>query len=532
MNIEDKKIQFFKNRILNRLEELHPYMSNVKYKLYVSMVNECNSINEIRGMAELDMQFEMIKYVKDLCDKLETSDTSIEELEAVTNANYKAAKLVVIEPKKKVKKNKDIENEVEATEIINNIDDQDILDSAARLISMRINSMPIEEKYRDEILENEDNELTEDSVDDIEVDDDFYVDIDEDDEDDEDGIDIDIDEDELFGSGEDSDEENEDDTEEEVDAEEIIDFGLSEEQSNLLLEENEHDSFTLEQLDSMDDSLFIDDIYEDEESDEDEEDNIDSIGDDLFDDSLDSDEEEEEEEDDTEFDVDNIEIDEDDIFIDDENIEDEEDIDSAIDNIEIDEDDIFIEEDDDNAEDEETDIDSLGDDLFDDETPEEEYDDDSDEEDNIDSLGDDLFGDDDYIEDEDASDNIDSIDVDDLFSDIDEDEVDDDSDIDDDEFDIDESELSFDAIEDDDNEFDKLFEIQDAKVTTQLKRETAPDRIFINGTEKGNQTQQMFNMLTKFINKGESVVTKTSSNAKVKLSNGIKKISNSDMFKL
>ena len=29
------KVTFFKNRILKRIEELHPYMSDIKYRLYI-----------------------------------------------------------------------------------------------------------------------------------------------------------------------------------------------------------------------------------------------------------------------------------------------------------------------------------------------------------------------------------------------------------------------------------------------------------------------------------------------------------------
>ena len=53
MDANSKKIEFFKNKIRQRLKELCPYMSDVKYRLYNSMINDCQSLDDIREMAVL-----------------------------------------------------------------------------------------------------------------------------------------------------------------------------------------------------------------------------------------------------------------------------------------------------------------------------------------------------------------------------------------------------------------------------------------------------------------------------------------------
>ena len=144
MDANSKKIEFFKNKIRQRLKELCPYMSDVKYRLYNSMINDCQSLDDIREMAELDMQFSMIKYVQELDDKLKKSDTNIDELEAVTSQNNRAAKLAVIAPKKeRTAKQYD---DVDLTNIVDDLDDPEILNTQADLLMARMAAEKLSKK--------------------------------------------------------------------------------------------------------------------------------------------------------------------------------------------------------------------------------------------------------------------------------------------------------------------------------------------------------------------------------------------------
>ena len=155
MDANSKKIEFFKNKIRQRLKELCPYMSDVKYRLYNSMINDCQSLDDIREMAELDMQFSMIKYVQELDDKLKKSDTNIDELEAVTSQNNRAAKLAVIAPKKEVAVNQ--YDDVDLTNIVEDLDDPEIINAQADLLMARMAAEKLSGYTEDEDEDSEED---------------------------------------------------------------------------------------------------------------------------------------------------------------------------------------------------------------------------------------------------------------------------------------------------------------------------------------------------------------------------------------
>lgn len=296
MDANSKKIEFFKNKIRQRLKELCPYMSDVKYRLYNSMINDCQSLDDIREMAELDMQFSMIKYVQELDDKLKKSDTNIDELEAVTSQNNRAAKLAVIAPKKeRTAKQYD---DVDLTNIVDDLDDPEILNTQADLLMARMAAEKLSGYTEDDEEDSEDDELYDEMFVDSEEDEDTedsdiseyedYI------EDDENGI----------NSKEDSTNSSDDD---------FIDFGDS----------SESEDDTEEELEESDDDL-IDDMFDDEDdiadeddSSENEEETDDELLDNMFDDEDDNySEDEDSENDDNDDDLDNINLD--DIFGDEE----------------------------------------------------------------------------------------------------------------------------------------------------------------------------------------------------------------------
>ena len=510
MNADLERVKFFKNRIVARLEELRPYMSDVKYRLYQSMIADCTSLDEIREMAELDLQFNMIKYLKDLEDKLKLSDTNIEELEAVTNQTTRAAKLSIISPKKSVEKtNIEIASEVDLSTLGEDLEDEEILASAANILMMRLATMPPEEMFREELENYEENHLTIDDIDDISVDDsDYYTGEDEEELEEEDDADLfeDINEEEL-GLYDESPSINEiksdfsnniDDDSEIIDLDADSGFSLDDLDSLDTLEsqlfndlDNKDDTDDLDNdFEDIDESELFGE-YDDTEDDETEDTDWDSLGDDLFDDSEDIGDDDESE--DTDWDSLG-----DDLFDDSIDFEDDSEDDS-----------------------EGTDWDSLGDDLFDD------SDDDIDEDDN-DDFEDDL---------DDNSDDLDNIDADDLFGDDDddlEDDIDNIEDFEDDGID----DIEFEDVEPEDNldDFDDFFKRVDKaeqlRVETKPKREITSQKIFLNGTKRGEQTQQMFNMLNGIFGNAGRIANKTSSNIKKKVVNGANRINNSEFLTL
>lgn len=257
-------------------------MSDVKYRMYMSVIGDCKDLDELREMAEMDLQFNMVKYLNELTDKIKLSDTSIDELEAVINQNARAAKLTVIMPKKREKQTYE--------EVVENIDevleDKDVLEASANILWQRLSSPVPEdiditnlEEYEEDDLEVENEETI--NIDEIDEYDDAALEEAYEEEEEEDLFEIDeIDEyddaaleeayeEEEYLDGldeiEDIDEE-EDDTSEDIDLEDDtsedeedkpIDFGDTQEEEEPIdfgdstvkeTEENEEDSFGLDSL--------------------------------------------------------------------------------------------------------------------------------------------------------------------------------------------------------------------------------------------------------------------------------------------
>ena len=300
MDANSKKIEFFKNKIRQRLKELCPYMSDVKYRLYNSMINDCQSLDDIREMAELDMQFSMIKYVQELDDKLKKSDTNIDELEAVTSQNNRAAKLAVIAPKKEVAVNQ--YDDVDLTNIVEDLDDPEIINAQADLLMARMAAEKLSGYTEDEDEDSEDEELYDEMFGDEEEEEDL--------EDEEEGEEEGEEEDDISEYG-DYIKDEEDSTNNEEDSndtdEDFIDFGDSPEESDNTEEEAE------ETEEETDDELIAD-MFDDEDDIPDEEDSEEETDDELLAEMFDdSEEDEEDSEDEEETDDELIE----DMFVDD-----------------------------------------------------------------------------------------------------------------------------------------------------------------------------------------------------------------------
>ena len=498
MNKDEQRIIFLKKRILNRLEEVQECMSNTKYKLYKTMVNDCNSFDEIREIAELDMQLGLIDYVRKLKYSLDENNISIGDIEAINNYRDKPKKLSLILPSKNINQTQKLDD-IDISTLGEDIEDEEVLAAASSILLSRLNAIPPEELYREQIEDYEDDELSEEHIDDIDVSyDDLYGNSEDDDEEDE--LDFeDIDESELGIDEEEKQDINDivpDFSNETDDEDDELDFGNN--------ESNDIDNIS-------DDDIFIDNDDESDNESDDESDDTDwdSLGDDLFEEDNDNfDDDSDEESDDTDWDSLG--------------------------------DDLFEEgsEDGDESDDEsdDTDWDSLGDDLF--EEDNDNFDDDSDEEsdDDISSLdnidADDLFCDDDsedeYDEDgEDGEDDEDDED-DDALSDID--NIEDDSD----EFDLDDTDFEYDEPTDDAESFDDFFKSKNVNDINnkKKKRDVTQQKIFINGSRRGQQTQDMFNMLNNMFGGFGRAGSKLGNTFKKSIKAGVNKINKSSFFNL
>ena len=449
MNVGIKQLNFYKNRIKQQLDNIRSDIGDLKYELYIKMVDGCEDYYELLEMAELEMQIDFLNYTKgNIMNKLEKENITVRDLkEAIDNETM-------------LHLDKPIETD-EEYEIMSNMEDMSEVDDSEldaailRQLIQREEAMPeeernrdnaylpgmevnarLEEQWEDEQLESlfefddEDEEENEEDIDNILGDDDYDedwehddilgADIDDDnvldnwDEEDDDILDEE-DEDDILGYDDEYYNENTDDAFDE-------NSGISEEDFFLASEGSEF-SNNLEGVD--DDEIDLDEFFSDDDDEEADE------SDDDYDGVFDEDEfflgdDDEDFEDESDEDDDSDVIDEDDFFLDDDELDEYDDSDDILGDEESDED--ILEDDEDILGDEESDEDILeDDDVFDDEEDEDFFDDDESDED---ILGDeesdeDILDDDDVFDDEEDDDILDD---DDIFDDEDDDILGDDDD--------------------------------------------------------------------------------------------------------
>lgn len=505
----EKRLSFLKSKIKNQLESVKDQMGVYRYKLYLAMVDECNDFEELREMAELDLQMELFSYVKSEIDpRLSDMHMSIKEVRNMDSlVDYESVK----EP----------DLDLDPSDIAEALEDEEVDAAMAMLLAAQIRNNPDgislddTDNSDDGIDDIEDFELdgydepdeeTEDSSDDTSEDDEVDLDSEEDDGEGLNGYtipdeDLEIDENDLLQT-EDDDGEHIQLTEDQIfsddssEEEELDGYSDSYEDDNehVIMDESEifmDDSDDLDNYgDISDNSEDSDEGFVDLDDDSDDLGDLDNYGD--FDD-----EEPSEEDPDADF------IDDDDTFF-----KPDEPEESDIDNQDIEEPD--IDDSDDLGgyfeDDEEADQSEDGQDeaLFDESDDDEDfagYIDDPDVEqsdEDVEQLEDDLFGDvddlDGYTSDDEAE------------SDTDEESSDSDFDIDDDDLDgySDDADTADEIAQPKSNNTSKQ---GSPAITTPKPRNSnlrssgiRANNVFMNGTDRGKSSQSMFNAFIKFGN--------------------------------
>lgn len=531
-----RRLEFFKEKIKETLESVKNDIPEIRYKLWIASIDACEDYDELREMAELDMQLDMFEYTKnEINPKLAKLNMDIKEIREGKSIVIKNTDGENNSPKKLSQENMDVgpvEN-YSTEEMLEDMDDPEIDAAMASILMARLATEPLEETYREDILDDINSEkLSLDSLDDIDEtdteelgdigdaleigEDDFDSDMDDIESNDE--TDADQDADSLFDDFSDvktdvADSKNSDTDENSEDPFDISDndFGnLDEEQdSDTNTEENEdNDPFS-----DINDEELEDELGEDESVDSDNDDPFD-VSEDDFGDLEDTSEDGENTE---EFDP--FDISEDDFGdledTDDDKKNDDDDFESLNEDDFGDIDDIFSDNEKDEASFDEL---SNAGDIFDSNLEEElgmfEGDESSDDEDDKDPFSDIDESDFGGFDDEETSDNEDDDSEKDPFSDIDESELDgfDDSDESSDES-SDEDDDPFSeldgmddfinddiAVEDDSDDFFNSGSKQDKTKTKEEKkpvRKIESTSIFSNGTARGNKTQDMFNSINR-----------------------------------
>ena len=487
MDDKGQQLKYFKEKLNKQLDSVKELLGEYRYKVFSVMVNTCEDYDELKMMADIEMQLDSLEYTKKrVKDRLDKRDVSIKDIKLSTDrVQREIKKFEIIEPEEQrsvISKKFDI---ITPDTFQNDIESDDILEEAFNSVKYSATMTPVDEaKYLRELQEKM-QEISNKRIADVDLDVDFFGESD------------------IDGENEDEDTDEDDDLLDEMfeaDEEDVLNSIPDEEEEPIDLDPDTEDR------DSIEDNL--DSMFEEETEEEmSYEDKINSVLDDesLFDDYDDEDNEDDEDDEDaeeesseeeypTEYIKDESELISDgldEIFEDTED-EEEDTLESSLDE--------FFDEELDDEEDEEQDIfedealsnnvslsdsidDILGDtSLFEDDTEsdtDETESDDEEKEDPFASFEDDFMGDDDVSVEEDVYNNILSQPKDkSLLSNA--------------------SSVSSNDIQ---------------EIKPKAKREVAPNKVFIGESSRSESTQKMFNMLCGLFDKSEitakSLIKKT-----------------------
>lgn len=501
----EKAIEYLKAKIKKKLEAVAEQMGKYRYKLYLAMVDDCNDIDELCEMAELDLQMELFDYTKsEIEPKLNALNMTLADIRRLDIGEYPVLR-------RSLEK-----HDLEPSEIQDLMNDEEVTVAMATLLYERLQNTPPEELDDGipdprEFIKKMDNLTEEDYTEAFG------------DEDDPEG--------QLYETEYEAEEDELESEIQELEDSENLDAADSWESDTYEEDDDSEDSEDTEENESFDisqesiDELFVDDDNGEDEEDDSESDDADKEQQiaELFDDSLDG-----YEEDTSSY------------------------FESMYDDSDSEDSDDGTSEDDEESEDEEIDEYFGGGDsedeqggLFDDEESDDELNEyfgglNDSEADSIGEPDDSEL--DDYFEDEDDDSSEDENyledDLDDFFSDVDvgEEEEDDtyeteeseEDDLDDffedeDQGDLDESETSEDGDDyfSEDAELDDFFGNSDDDTVKEtvhqpakpqkppVRRGDSPKTVFLDGTKRGQKSQNMFNVFNRLYNKTSSAAAKS-----------------------
>ena len=83
-HIGSKQLAYFKEKIKHELEKIREDIGDLRYNLYVATVDQCDDYDQLREMAELEMQIDFIEYTKAFIkDRLHEKSVDIQDLKKV-----------------------------------------------------------------------------------------------------------------------------------------------------------------------------------------------------------------------------------------------------------------------------------------------------------------------------------------------------------------------------------------------------------------------------------------------------------------
>ena len=137
---QQKRLEFFKQKIKEKLESIRGDIPEIRYKLWIESIDACNDYNDLREMAELDMQLALFDYTRnEINPKIEKLNIELERLRQSNRISTYS-------------------NDMRGTEeLVDDLDDSAVELAMSALLIQRDEEEQIEEQYVDEVTDNPDD---------------------------------------------------------------------------------------------------------------------------------------------------------------------------------------------------------------------------------------------------------------------------------------------------------------------------------------------------------------------------------------
>lgn len=153
---EDQRLEFFKDFIKEKLQGLKEDIPARRYRLLLAVIDDCDDYNELREMAELDMQIDLFEYTKtEISPKMAQLNMEMAEI--------RESQSTYVVQDKPITTSGPVEYTTE--DMLEDMDDPEIDAAMAAILAARLQTEPLEETYRDELIDGVND--TEPSLDDI-----------------------------------------------------------------------------------------------------------------------------------------------------------------------------------------------------------------------------------------------------------------------------------------------------------------------------------------------------------------------------
>ena len=86
MSALDERIKYYRARIINRLKGYEGDIGPT-FRLYIDTVMECENLEELKEMAELDLQLDYFNYIRSINDKLQIFGVSLDDIKRENDKN-------------------------------------------------------------------------------------------------------------------------------------------------------------------------------------------------------------------------------------------------------------------------------------------------------------------------------------------------------------------------------------------------------------------------------------------------------------